>query len=230
VRFLFLHSATFVFFLTLLISNAVAEEIYQWTDEDGVTHYSSTKEAQSHKSNLPKLGRENLNHRIETLNQITPETCKKHGGISCEAGADTDGSVICLNGNRDSVISYRSMCTEVKLEISKIRYADKEDKPIEYNKNRDSLMKLKNVEKFLLTVRNHSAIEAKSVVLELTIPNGGRIINEYSYASGESKIAPYGLAEYSFSLSSIARKVTPLDLSNVIYKVTCENCPLFPLR
>lgn len=211
----------------LFFSNANAQEIYQWTDKDGVTHYSSKKEKQDAvKAKLPELGRENLNHKIESLNQIIPETCESHGGVNCEAGADTDGSVICFDDYRGSATTFMSMCTEVKLEISKIRYLNKNDELIEYKKNRDPLTKLKGVEKFLLTVRNRSAIKAKSVVIELIIPDGAKIIDEYSYASGESEIAPYGLAEYSFSLTSIDRKVTPLDLSNVIYKVTCENCPL----
>jgi Domain of unknown function (DUF4124) len=218
------------FFLVVFIlffSKTSAQEIFQWTDEDGITHYSSKKEKQDAiKAKLPELGRENLNRKIEKLNQIIPETCDSHGGINCEAGADADGSVICFDDYRDSATTFLSMCTEVKLEISKIRYLDKDDKPIEYKKNRDPLTKLKEAEKFLLTVRNRSAIKAESVIIKLIIPDGARIIDEYSYASGESEIAPYGLAEYSFTLKSIDRKVTPLDLSNVIYKVTCENCPL----
>lgn len=34
--------------------------------------------------------------------------CSSHGGISCSSGADTDGSVICQDGWRDSSVMYRN--------------------------------------------------------------------------------------------------------------------------
>ena len=35
--------------------------------------------------------------------------CANHGGVSCEAGADKDGSVICKDGYKRSVVQYDSM-------------------------------------------------------------------------------------------------------------------------
>lgn len=35
--------------------------------------------------------------------------CSGHGGVSCSAGPDTDGSVICTDGWRNSSVSYSSM-------------------------------------------------------------------------------------------------------------------------
>lgn len=35
--------------------------------------------------------------------------CSGHGGVSCSAGADSDGSVICNDGWRNSSVSYSSM-------------------------------------------------------------------------------------------------------------------------
>lgn len=32
--------------------------------------------------------------------------CSHHGGVDCSAGADSDGSVICSDGWRDSSVSY----------------------------------------------------------------------------------------------------------------------------
>lgn len=33
--------------------------------------------------------------------------CSNHGGVNCSAGPDTDGSVICNDGWKDSTITYR---------------------------------------------------------------------------------------------------------------------------
>lgn len=35
--------------------------------------------------------------------------CSGHGGVSCAAGPDTDGSVICVDGWRGSKVTYSSM-------------------------------------------------------------------------------------------------------------------------
>ena len=35
--------------------------------------------------------------------------CSGHGGVSCSVGADSDGSVICVDGWRNSSVSYASM-------------------------------------------------------------------------------------------------------------------------
>lgn len=41
--------------------------------------------------------------------------CSGHGGVSCAAGSDSDGSVICNDGWRKSSVSYSSMkmCGEI---------------------------------------------------------------------------------------------------------------------
>ena len=41
--------------------------------------------------------------------KATSGACSSHGGVSCSAGADFDGSVICNDGWRDSNVSYLSM-------------------------------------------------------------------------------------------------------------------------
>lgn len=35
--------------------------------------------------------------------------CSGHGGVNCSAGSDSDGSVICMDGWRNSSVSYASM-------------------------------------------------------------------------------------------------------------------------
>lgn len=46
---------------------------------------------------------------VPILALATSGACSYHGGVSCSAGADWDGSVICNDGWRDSSVSYSSM-------------------------------------------------------------------------------------------------------------------------
>jgi hypothetical protein len=39
----------------------------------------------------------------------TSGACSSHGGVNCSAGADTDGSVICYDGWKNSSVAYSSM-------------------------------------------------------------------------------------------------------------------------
>ena len=43
----------------------------------------------------------------------TSGCCSHHGGVNCSAGADSDGSVICNDGWKDSSCSYGSMGCEL---------------------------------------------------------------------------------------------------------------------
>jgi hypothetical protein len=58
--------------------------------------------------------------------------CSGHGGVDCSVGADTDGSVICADGWRNSSVSYSSMakCAKVsaKSEVKTITPTIKESK------------------------------------------------------------------------------------------------------
>lgn len=36
--------------------------------------------------------------------------CSSHGGVYCAVGADSDGSVICNDGWKDSSVSYCAVC------------------------------------------------------------------------------------------------------------------------
>lgn len=46
---------------------------------------------------------------IPSFSYATSGACSYHGGVSCSSGADSDGSVICSDGWRDSSVSYSSM-------------------------------------------------------------------------------------------------------------------------
>lgn len=70
---------------------AAAEPIYSWKDAQGTVHYStkaSVKEAT--KADLPPITRANVKVSTAALS-----TCTNHGGVNCQAGQDTDGTVIC---------------------------------------------------------------------------------------------------------------------------------------
>lgn len=44
-----------------------------------------------------------------TVASATSGACSSHGGVSCSAGSDSDGSVICKDGWRDSSVLYSDM-------------------------------------------------------------------------------------------------------------------------
>jgi hypothetical protein len=46
---------------------------------------------------------------IPTVLHATSGACSGHGGVSCSAGVDNDGSVICNDGWENSSVSYSSM-------------------------------------------------------------------------------------------------------------------------
>lgn len=37
--------------------------------------------------------------------------CSSHGGVSCSSGADSDGSVVCVDGWRESSVNFSSVCS-----------------------------------------------------------------------------------------------------------------------
>lgn len=46
---------------------------------------------------------------LPVITFATSGACSGHGGVSCGAGSDSDGSVICNDGWRNSSVSYSSM-------------------------------------------------------------------------------------------------------------------------
>ena len=79
-----LNLATLLF---LSLAPALADNVFRWADEKGVVHYTSKPLEQNSKpAALPPITRGEVK---VTAGELL--TCKSHGDINCEAGADKDG-------------------------------------------------------------------------------------------------------------------------------------------
>lgn len=203
---------------------AAADEIYTWTDESGQVHFSTEpRTPEAKKAELPQLHREDLDEKIQDIRGSTPPNCHNHGGVDCSRGRDDDGSVICLDGFRDSMLPYRFSCLEARLRASELSLLDRNQEVIgTINKN----FKLSGAEALeagemtlLLTLRNNSSVEAFGVSVLLRTPGGSTIA-----AAGPEKVEPFGVAEYQLALSALPERL-PLDrLARLDFKVRCTNC------
>lgn len=157
------------FFPLVTCLSAVEAQVYKWTDQDGVTNYSSVKPHEAATpAELPPIVREKV-----TADPIKLSfSCSSHGGINCSAGPDQDGSVICLDGFRDAMTRFKFRCASTQLTA------------LEIEKMEDHLS---------VWVRNEKQIEAVEVAIQMTLPTGEAII-----AEGPSAIAPSELVEFTF--------------------------------
>lgn len=94
-----------------------------------------------------------------------PETCRSHGGIDCKE-EDFDGSVVCVDGFRDSPQKYVDECTIAELTI------------ISHEEGR-------------LLVKNSSPITAFGIKIYYSRADLSQV-----FFNGPEEIEPYGLAEY----------------------------------
>lgn len=174
----------------------------------------------SKETHAQEVFRYNVEKKIKALKQITPANCFSHGEIDCSKGADIDGSVICKDGFRDAVMSYDSLCLEVRLEVQYLVNTNSPQTP--YIKHSRKLIEdLKGYKPLTLhlNIRNLSDVKAKNIKVEFTLER------RYPYnAQGPETIEPYGLAEYSLELSTLAKVPTLEQLLKTVYKVDCDNC------
>jgi hypothetical protein len=179
-----------------LASLATAEDpaIFK-NQQDGRVIYSNKPAPGAKTAELPTLGRWNL----ETP-EVKDVTCDQHGGVSCETGADDDGSVICMDGFRDAVLRHKFLCTAAKLEIHHIQSPDIKGK-------------------FSITVRNVKSVEAK-VIKVIFRPNKGI---EPIILAGPGSLAAYESAEFTYAPSTSGPRFPRATLGQI--EITCENCP-----
>jgi hypothetical protein len=199
----------------LLYSNILlADDVFKWTDADGKVHYSnSSKDNQGTKAELPQIEKSDFNDRLDELNSISNQTCVKRGGISCEAGKDEDGSVICLDGYRNSSEEFNSLCTEVRLQAT-----------IKLPENRSR--KMLTTMPLTVTVRNNSAIEAQDVSVEVSLLKALNLSMRERLTLEGSKIIPaFGIMEYTFTGRIFDERI--LRKGNV--SAGCKNCFTPPL-
>jgi len=204
-----------------MTTHCSADSLYTWKDSEGRTHYSTTPQnPAATKADLPEIQRENISQKIKQVQSATPSTCQRHGGVDCSKGADSDGSVVCVDGTRDAIASFSSLCMEVKLSY---------ETPTLHNENKELLG---NVEKRLsitpeqlasssvhITLRNRSAIRATGVNIKIVLPTSVPI-----EIFGPDTVEPFGVADYIFPIKLVGRSVAPHELREARFKVKCENC------
>lgn len=217
-RLLTLVLSTFIVF-HLMGGNAFGE-VYRWVDQHGKEHFSTTPvPGAKTPSKLPEIKRENFAERIKQIKENTPQNCESHGGFDCAKGADSDGSVICLDGYRDSVMSFLSLCSEARLRVGKVQFMNGEGKPLALREK----PAIESVTHATFTVRNLTGIEAKGVTAELSFPRPSRRLP----VSGPTTVDPYGIAEYNAVLIGAQPPLNIEKLKGVRVRIKCDRCQVF---
>ena len=181
--------------LALVSQNAFAEGVYKWTDKEGHVHYTTAAPSKDARpAELPPIMRGEVKLADKKL-----VTCDKHGGVNCQAGPDSDGSVICFDSFKEASARYRFTCDAPKLEISDIGTPDTNGV-------------------FSVFVRNAKSVEAQKMSVKIKLPDG-LIVK----LAGPDSIAAFGSAEYQYTPAnkdSVILKPKHEDL-----QLTCANCP-----
>lgn len=164
-----LYSCCFSFATTLS-----ADPVYKSQDRKGVPLYSSKPKAKgAQPAKLPEIARASFDQP-----KVIGLTCVSHGGINCQTGADSDGSVVCYDGFRDAIQRFAMSCSAAKLSLI-----------TESEKNKGGT--------FSVAVRNNSSVQAHNV--KVTVADG-RVLE------GPSDLEPLGSGEY-FLKNAEARKL-----------------------
>ena len=190
VRILFL-----VIFL-LNIDSVFAERVFKWTDEKGAVHYSN-KPGGSPKAKVAKLP-EITRGDYKVVPPKIP-SCQDHGGIDCQAGPDSDGSVICQDGFTEALTRFAFNCKSPKLGVADVTEISEDGS-------------------FSVFVRNSKSVASHSTALFLKLPDGDEV-----KLDGPDEVEPYGIAEYLFKPKDdklVTQKPTIADL-----QIACANCP-----
>jgi len=208
-------------FLIALSADADSGKIYRWTDSTGQVHFSNTpKSSESKPADLPAIRRENIDQRIRTLKDSTPDNCIRHGGIDCPHGADSDGSVVCLDGYRDAIMPFQFECMEARLQSQfSVDTGGEDQQSVVHSRSLSRALAGKTARGLRLSLRNLSGVAAFGLQIEFQI--GKR--NTFK-AEGPDKIEPYGSADYvlTFAQAGLAPNLAQIEQSE--YKVSCTNC------
>ena len=189
-----------VYFTLVPLITATAQPIFQWTDSAGQVHYSTKPtHPESKPKELPKVGREDLDKKIKAIKEDTPENCTSHGGIDCSRGADSDGSVICLDGDRGAVMPFQFHCMEARVQADFSVVMDPKA-PELFPHSRNLLKKLEGRKPAGLNVnvRNLSGVAAFGLQVEFKL---GR--KQLVPAVGPDRIEPFGNAGYTLLFDTL---------------------------
>jgi len=164
-------------------------------DAKGVVHYSSKPiDGQAQPAKLPRITRADMK-----LPGVTLSSCGKHGGIDCSAGADVDGSVICVDGFRDATARYRFHCNMAKLVVSEVK-----------DKTPDG--------RYTVVIRNSASVAAGKVAVFFTRPDRKEVPLD-----GPASIKPLGVGEYVLDKTDAEGLLEKPKQSQL--RVVCSNCP-----
>ncbi len=194
-------------FLTILIVAlnypAFSEEIYKWTDKQGKVHYSTKPVNKNAKiADLPEITRGEVKIPASLL-----DSCKNHGGIDCQSGADSDGSVKCSDGFTDSAQRYAFSCSTARLEVSSIS---------EVNRGGG----------FTVNIRNSKSVAAENPKVVFKFEG-----NKDYELSGPLKIAPFEVGEFLFDPDTHLSEKDRIEVVKRIkptqdkFELACSNCP-----
>jgi hypothetical protein len=169
-------------------------KIYTWTDASGVTHFSTTQATENAKpAKLPPLQKEKFD-----LADIKLKTCDAHGGIDCSKGADTDGSVICLDAFDGAAARYQFHCLAAQLTVNEVNFDPK-------------------AQVLSVYVRNTKGVLAEKPLVFYTTPQRERVTLQ-----GPTEIAAHG--GELFELKGAALKGITKAPSSGEFEVRCDNC------
>lgn len=131
----------------------------------------------------------------------TTGACSGHGGVACNLGADTDGSVICLDGWRGSSVKYINMKDQCASE-----YIEPDTNPQEIfsdvtlsNKNRDAILYLYN--KDIISGYNDGTFKPfqeinRAELLKILVESSGETPNANEYKNCFEDVKEEWYAKY----------------------------------
>lgn len=205
--------------LVFFTKSASAQEIYQWQDSSGRTHYSnSPTHSSAERKKLPQVSRENIDEKIRQLKLKTPPNCGAHGGIDCQAGADKDGSVICTDGFKDALLPFRFSCLEAKLQAQFALQVVDKSMVLHASKEAKQLLP-EAVQAFVLSVRNISDTAALNVSVTFLV-NGKRPL----IAKGPDKVEAFANADYILPLTDLSLAPGISEIARTTFQLKCANC------
>jgi hypothetical protein len=199
---------------------ALAEEIYSWKDESGTVHYSTVPKTNKAKpAVLPEINRENLSDRIQAIKSSVPPTCVNHGGVDCNAGRDSDGSVLCIDGFKDSVEPFVFACLEARLKVRDATLTDLDGQTISYRIGSPT-PKANTLKYLTITLRNTAAIKAYDISVSIPWKYKQELPMD-----GPARIDGYGVGEYTLAFD---RDVSATSILSILKEkpltVSCTNC------
>ena len=194
----------FIFSSFILIQGEFSfaeESVYKWTDKNGKVHFSTTKPKKNNAApaNLPQIKKVDMDQQIKRIKETTPRNCSARGGVDCESGPDKDGSVICLDGFKDSVLPFESKCGQAKLQVDSAKFSE-------------------DFSYLEVIIRNLSPVSAEGIQVL------GRLkAKPRRRGVGPLKVEAYSVGEYKIPLETSVQRIAP-SLRVYSYKIRCDNC------